>query len=259
MIRAMIRIVLAAGAWRPRSARAGRRRAVRSRAAAQGSWSTVSSARSCASAIWSRTPAPPPTCRSSARRTSARPARVPVARIAEACAPHGIDRTRHRRPHRSRGDAASRADHRQGHRATASPARSPASTASATRKISPSTFDREVRTMHVEPTATGDLRGRPHELRAAHRPLRRRASSCRAAQRAARCAALHRHRDRDGRGRDADARRCGPARSSRRPTSWSSAGPKAELGGDAHRPADAGGRPRRRARCAPARRCAPPT
>ena len=49
-----------------------------------------SSASSCASAIWSRTPAPPPTSRSSARPTSARPAASRSTRVIEAVLPHEI-------------------------------------------------------------------------------------------------------------------------------------------------------------------------
>ena len=86
-------------------------------------------ARSCASAIWSRTPAPSPTCRSSARPISARPAACRPRRVRRSGAAASHRRPRHPRAHRSRGDARQPRHHRQGDRERASCARSPANTA----------------------------------------------------------------------------------------------------------------------------------
>ena len=86
----MIRIarIALALAWR-RARPASRRRDRSRRAAAQGA-GHGHVARSCASAIWSRTPAPPPTSPVFRAPDLGQTGAVPVARIAEALRPYDI-------------------------------------------------------------------------------------------------------------------------------------------------------------------------
>ena len=252
----MIRIVLAlAHGWqrsvarpppRPRPPRRGSR-----------SWSR-SARKSCASAISSRTPAPPPTCRCSARRTSARPApcrsRASSTRCGPMISPGSIpaglnevvvtrlsrahDRQGHHRPHRPRavagqyglGDAQNLAV----------------------------ILDRDVRILHVEPTVGGDLvvsrmNVDPRTGRfdiAFELPGSTLSRRCRPA--------LHRHGDRDRRGGNADAlaphrrSRQGIRRHDRAPAQGRAA--RRRHGGPIRRSAWPP-----RPRCATARRSAPTT
>ena len=155
---------------------------------------------------------------------------------------------------------ASRTITAQGDRGAHRRARSPASYGLGDVENLTVTFDRDVRALHVEPSATAELCARAHELRAAHAPLRRHVRAPRSA--AARRLPLRYTGtvDRDRRGRGAAARRSRAARSSRRATSMIERRPKTEFAGEPRAGAERGRSAwPRAARCAPARRCAPPT
>ena len=198
----MIRIVIA----RSRHARAACRRHAGARAdasatgtadaAAQGAGHGQSSATSCASAIWSRTPAPPPTSpmfrapdlgqtgtRAGRARRSTRCGRT----TSIGSTPRGLTEVVVTRA--SRADHRARTSRTRIARALRRPVRLRRRAAT-----SPSPSTATSRTLHVEPSATGDLADRAHERRSAHAAASTSRSSCRAARSRGAAAALHRHR-----------------------------------------------------------------
>ncbi len=170
--------------------------------------------------------------RSSARPTSARPAPCRSRASPRRCAPYdmiGLDTRGLSEVVVTRRAARITAQgHRGAHRARARRAIRPRRRAEPRRHLRP-------RRAHAACRADRDgrARGRAPELRAAHRPLRRRLRAARQRAGAARCRCASPARvDRDRRDRDADRARSRAARSSRRPTSRSSAGRRPNSRGD---------------------------
>ena len=111
----------------------------------------------CGSAILSRTPATPPTSRSSVRPTWDRPACVLASRVIDAIRPHGLLAPRHARSLGSRWCRGQAAPSAQKTSRRASPARSPNNTVSGDAKNLLFSFDRELRDHHIEATALAEL------------------------------------------------------------------------------------------------------
>ena len=167
----MIRIVLAlvmTGRARPRGLRRDRRPPRRG----SRNWSP-SARRSCASAIWSRMPAPPPTSPVFRAPDLGQTGAVPVARIAEALRPYdvtGLDTGGLTEVVVTRLSRALTAKDITDRIARAFAGQYGFGDAQNLAVI----LDRDIRILHVEPTVHGRSRGRAHERRSAHRPLRHR-------------------------------------------------------------------------------------